>query len=113
MSTNSKAPVTVLDLTNYWCRTLGIHNKDLDTHPQIDDVIILIKFIKEYQKEFKAKQTVEIYMMWNSCYNKRKPLKIKYLKALLRIGENLNHIRNLKAKARSQATQRIKALRKQ
>lgn len=101
----------VLHLTNYWCRTLGIHSEDLTRHPQIDDIVLLIKFIQDYQKEFKPKQRVEVYMMWDSCYNKRKPLKTKYLKALLRIGESLNHIRNLKAEHKLKTRQKIKALR--
>ncbi len=33
-------------LTNYWCRTLGIHSKDLVEHPQADDVVLLVNFIK-------------------------------------------------------------------
>lgn len=100
-------------VTNYWCRTKGIHSKDLEKHPQIDDVILLIKFIEEYQKEFKAKQRLEVYLIWHSCYNNKKPLGKKYLKALLHIGQSLNHIRNLKAQHKQKARQKIKALRKQ
>lgn len=98
-------------VTNYWCRTLGIHSKDLETHPQIDDVILLIKFIQEYGKEFTPKQRVYVYVIWDWCYNKRKPLSKKYLKALTKIGHNLNHIRKEKQKHKQQARQKIKALR--
>ena len=109
----SYSSVSVQDLANYWCRTLGIHYCDLLQHPQIDDAILLIKFIGEYQKEFKAKQRVEVYIYWDWCYNKRRPLKAKHLKNILAIGNKLEHIRNIKAKAKSQARQQIKALRKQ
>ena len=97
-------------LTNYWCRTLGIHSKDLMEHPQIDDVIILIKFIKEYEKEFTPKQRIYVYIVWDWCYAKRKPLSKKYLKALTKILYRLQQVRNLKAKSTKQARQKIKAL---
>jgi len=111
--TQSHSSVTVQDIANYWCRTLGIRYCDLVQHPQIDDAIILIKFINEYQKEFKAKQRVEVYIYWDWCYIKRRPLKAKHLKSILAIGNKLEHIRAIKAKAKAQTRQRIKALRKQ
>lgn len=98
--------------TNYWCRSKGIYYQDLTHHPQIDDVVLLISFIEEYQRDFKAKQRVEVFLIWDSCYNKRKPLGKKYLKALEKIGNNLNYIRNLKEKHKQQARQKIKALRR-
>jgi hypothetical protein len=97
-------------LTNYWCRILGIHSKDLIAHPQIDDVILLIKFIKEFQKEFTPKQRVYVYIMWDWCYTKRKPLSNKYLKALTKIIYRLQQIRKLKTKANKRVRQKIKAL---
>jgi hypothetical protein len=108
----SDLPVSVQDLANYWCRTQGIHYRDLAEHPQIDDVILLIKFIGEYQKEFKAKQRVEVYIYWDWCYNKKQALKNKHLKNILSIGNRLEHIRNQKAKVKAQTRQRIKALRR-
>jgi hypothetical protein len=109
----SDLPVSVQDLANYWCRTQGIRYCDLLQHPQIDDAIILIKFINEYQKEFKAKQRVEVYIYWDWCYTKRRPLKAKHLKSILAIGNKLEHIRAIKARVKAQARQQIKALRKQ
>jgi hypothetical protein len=100
-------------VTNYWCRTKGIYSRDLDQHPQIDDVIMLIKFIEEYQKDFTAKQRVELHLIWHSCYTNNKPLGKKYLKALLHVGERINQIRNSKAKHKQIAREKIKALRKQ
>jgi hypothetical protein len=99
-------------LTRYWCRTQGIHYQDLQAHPQIDDVIILIKFIEEYQKEFKAKHRVQVYLLWDSCYKKRRPLKKKHLNQLLGIGERINYVRNLRLQARDLARQKIKATRR-
>ena len=97
-------------VTNYWCRTLGIHSKDLHTHPQMDDVILLIKFIQEYEKEFTPKQRIYAYVMWDWCYSKRKPLTKKYLKALTKIIYRLQQVRNLKKQATRKARKKIKAL---
>ena len=97
-------------LTNYWCKTLGIKAEDLTRHPQIDDLILLIKFIQEYEKELTPKQRVYVYIMWDSCYIKHKPLSKKYLKALTKIIHRLQQVRNLKAAATNKARQKIKAL---
>jgi hypothetical protein len=98
-------------VTNYWCRTIGIRSEDLTTHPQIDDVVLLVKFIQEYHSEFSNKQRMSVYIIWDSCYYKRKPLGKKYLKALQQLGEKLNHIRNLKAQHKQTLRQKIKSLR--
>jgi hypothetical protein len=100
-------------VSNYWCRTKGIHYQDLTPHRQIDDVVLLVNFIEEYQKDFSAKQRVELHLIWHSCYTNNKPLGTKYLKALVNVGERINQIRNSKAKARQIAKNKIKALRKQ
>jgi GTPase involved in cell partitioning and DNA repair len=97
-------------LTNYWCKTLGIKAEDLTRHPQIDDVILLIKFIQEYEKELTPKQRVYVYIMWDWCYKKYNPLSKKYLKALTKIIHRLQQVRNLKATASKKARQKIKAL---
>jgi hypothetical protein len=99
-------------LTNYWCKTLGIHSKDLLKHPYIDDVILLIKFIKEYQTEFKAKHRLSVYLLWDLCYKKRKPLQKKHLNQILGIGERLNYVRNIKNNHIKEVRQKIKATRR-
>ena len=104
---------TLIDgVTNYWCRTLGIHNKDLHTHPQIDDVILLIKFIQEYEKEFTPKQRIHVYVIWDWCYTKRQVHTKKYLKALEKIIYRLHQVRKYKSQATARARKKIKAYRK-
>ena len=98
-------------LTRYWCRTLGIHSKDLEAHPQIDDVIILIKFIDEFGKELKPNQRVKTYLIWDYCYKQRHSLTKKYLNTLNRIGNQILFIRNEKLKHKQKQRQKIKALR--
>jgi hypothetical protein len=105
------AQTLIEGVTNYWCRTLGIHSVDLHKHPQIDDVILLIKFLQEYEKEFTPKQRIYSYIIWDWCYNKRKPLTKKYLKALEKIIYRLHQVRKYKAQAKKQLRNKIKALR--
>lgn len=107
------AQTLIEGVTNYWCRTQGIHYQDLTSHPQVDDVILLIQFVQEFQTEFTAKQRVELHLIWHSCYVNRKALGKRYLKALSHIGQRITHIRQHKAQARHRARQQIKALRKQ
>lgn len=112
-------------VTDYWARTLGIHSRDLGcghrvndqgrvvdnqaSHPQMDDVVILIKFIQEYQRDFSAKQRVAVYVMWDWCYCQRRPLTRQYLKAIERTIYRIRHIRNLRAQATRRSTARLKA----
>ena len=119
-TTNPHSPVTVLDLTNYWCRTLGIHSKDLGcgvkhtdkgiiidnqaSHPQIDDVILMIKFIKEFRKYFNNDDRIASFVIWDWCYTKRLPLKKRHFKRLLNIG---NRIRRKQFFAQAQKRQSI------
>ena len=98
-------------LTRYWCRTLGIRDEDLTRHPQIDDVIILIKFINEFEQDFKARHRLQIYMMWDSCYKNRRPLGNHDLEQLLGIGKRMQYVRQQKAATKQQARNKIKALR--
>jgi hypothetical protein len=105
------AQTLIEGVTNYWCRTQGIHNRDLDTHPQIDDVVILIKFIEEYQRDFTAKQRIYSYVIWDWCYKQRKPLSNKYLKALTKTIRQIESRRTSKQKQLRHTRQKIKALR--
>lgn len=104
------AQTLIEGVTNYWCRTLGIHSEDLTKHPQIDDVILLIKFLQEYEKELTPKQRVHIHIIWDWCYRQKKPLTKKYLKAIEKVIYRLHQVRNLKAQATRKARQKIKAL---
>ena len=102
---NSDLPVTIADMTNYWCRTLGIQSKDLgcgiktsgngiqignqNSHPQIDDVILLINFIKEFSSQFNNDDRIATYVSWDWCYKNKLPLKKRHFKRLLNIGTRI------------------------
>lgn len=113
--------------TNLWCKELGIKSADLgcqyrvgedgkilkeiQPHPQIDDVIILVRFLREYLNELADSKRVHLHIMWNWVYTQKKPLTKKYLKQLNRLATQLNNIRHNKAKRRAHQIKKIKALR--
>lgn len=97
-------------LTNYWCRTLDIHSKDLTEHPQIDDVILLIKFIKEFLQELRSNYRIQVYIIWDWVYQQRRPITKKYLKKLNRIGNCVLKNRYFKQKEMANQRKKIKAI---
>jgi hypothetical protein len=122
----SHSTVTVLDLTNYWCKTLGIQSKDLGcgvrhtdkgiqidnqtSHPQIDDVILLIKFIKEFNSFFNNDDRIAVHVIWTWCYSQKLPLKKRHFKRLLNIGTRARRKRFFKQAQLDTARQKIRTL---
>jgi hypothetical protein len=112
--------------TNLWCKELGIKSADLgcqyrvgedgkvykevQAHPQIDDVIILVKFLQEYLNELAPSSRVYLHIMWNWVYTQRKPLTKRYLKHLGKLAIRLNNIRYNKNKRIERARKKIKAI---
>jgi len=80
-------------LTRYWCRTQGIHDKDLLKHPQIDDVIILVRVIQEYFQELTASKRIHLHILWDWVYRQKKPLTKRQCKQLTRLIHQLENIR--------------------
>lgn len=75
-------------LVGYWIKRMGISKKDLDSHPQIDDVMLLIKFRTEFwDMNTHFKKTFE--RTWNWVYKNKMPLKRKHLNNLNRIGKTI------------------------
>jgi len=75
-------------LVGYWIKRHGISKKDLDTHPQIDDVMFLIKFRAEFwdmNNQFKKL----FDNAWNWVYNNKLPLKNNHLNNLKKIGTSI------------------------
>lgn len=98
--------------TNYWCRTKGIKYKDYETHPQIDDVHLLMKWRDEmWSKLTKAEQSFW-GAIWSYVYHKKYPLKNKHLEKMaeLTITANDRHLKNIVKMAKQR--QKIKDIRK-
>ena len=100
-------------VTNYWCRTKGIHSKDLDSHPQMDDVILLMKWRDAMWTKCTASEQAFWGSVWGSVYNKKKPIKKHILAKFetVTIQATTRHMNNLNIKAKQK--DRIKQLRLQ
>ena len=68
--------------TNLWCREKGIHSYDLENHPQIDDIMLLLAIKDEFGTEFSKSEQAIWGQKWGWCYNRQLPLKNKYRLAL-------------------------------
>lgn len=67
--------------TNYWCRTKGIHSSDLDSHPQMDDVMLLIHF-KDLEPYLNSQERNFLVGCWESTYKQKWPIKRKTMAKL-------------------------------
>jgi hypothetical protein len=72
--------------TNLWCREKGIHAKDLENHPQADDVVLLIKFREAFWYSMERSEQGVWAAYWSWTYTKALSLKQKHLKKLESIG---------------------------
>jgi hypothetical protein len=100
-------------LTRYWCRTLGIHSKDLEAHPQIDDVILLIKFRNEFFKEMNKHQRKSWECFWQWAYKLKRPSRQKHLEKLEKIASEIQNNRLYKQIIRQAQREKIQSLRAQ
>ena len=66
----------------YWCKTKGITKKDLESHPQIDDVILLLKYRADCWHRLNTSEQAVWGAFWGQTYKKRKALRNKSLKKL-------------------------------
>lgn len=64
--------------TNLWCRSKGISSDDLTRHPQIDDIILLLRIKDEFGAEFTKSEQAIWGQKWGWCYNRKFALKNKY-----------------------------------
>lgn len=93
--------------TNMWCRQKGIHARDLENHPQADDVVLLINFRSEFWDVMTAQEQGVWAAYWGWTYTKACSLKRKHLDKLQKIGNSV--IFRKEKQAQRQAT--IKAMR--
>jgi hypothetical protein len=110
----AELPLTRSELnhyTNLWCRQKGIHASDLDKHPQIDDVILMLVWRGDMWKKLNKSEQAVWGAYWNTVYHKQRPIHKKALKKLeqITITATDRHLKDLVIKAKQK--QRIKALR--
>jgi hypothetical protein len=96
-------------LLGYWIRGLGITKKDLDRHPQINDLMLLIQYREEFYADQKAKHKKFFNNTWNCVYTRRLPLTAKQLRTLRHYAQGtVAHRENVQTRVQQQR-QTIKA----
>jgi len=90
-------------VTGAWVSKWGISNWDLTNHPQIDDVIILIKIRQTQWHKFDSAERGYWSYVWDWCYKKQFALKNKHLDKISNIIHNSEYRHN-KVKAKLQAS---------
>jgi hypothetical protein len=85
-------------LVGYWIKRYGISKKDFDSHPQIDDLMLLIKYRAELYTQLKAKHKRFFDNTWAWVYNNKLPLKAKQLRTLgYYVEGTIRHRENIQA----------------
>jgi len=94
-------------LVGYWVKRFGFTRKDLMSHPQIDDVILLCKIRDEFvdMNNYNRKAFNRI---WTFVYNGKYPLKAKHLNKLKHISEHTLR----KRRRQQEQRQKLRTLRK-
>lgn len=97
--------------TNLWCREKGIHSKDLENHPQADDVVLLIKWREEMWHKLNKSEQGFFAALWSYAYTHKYSLKQKHLIKLekVTIEASNRYLKNMVIKA--QQRQKIRQLR--
>jgi hypothetical protein len=75
-------------LVGYWIKRFGLTRRDLESHPQIDDLMFLIKFRAEFWDMNRGLKS-KYFKAWDWVYNKHLPLKKNHLNNLHRIGTTI------------------------
>lgn len=83
-------------LVGYWVKRFGINRKDLTEHPQINDVMLLIDFARQFP-DMNNHQQKRFDQAWNWVYHNTLPLKAKHFKSLYRTGTTIRRWRKRKA----------------
>lgn len=93
----SKSEIT--HYTNYWCKSKGISAKDLEIHPQADDVVLLVNIREAAWHMYNSKEQGVWSAYWGWVYSKKFPLKKKHLKKLQAVTEAALQRHKLKQQA--------------
>jgi hypothetical protein len=105
---NNTTPLSITEkyhYTNVWCKSMGMKSKDLGcgikqnadgsftdnqlAHPQIDDVILLIKFHQANWHYMTRSERGVWAAYWSWCYHNQTAIKAKWFKKLEHITESV------------------------
>jgi hypothetical protein len=93
--------------TNWWCRRMGFKSKDLNEHPQIDDVVLLVNWTNEFWDCPKFWKPI-IERIWSYVYIHKMPMKKSHIKRLEKITQGMIAWRS----KRQMQIEKIRTLRK-
>ncbi len=79
----------ILRYTELWCREKGLRLTDLTTHPQIDDVMLLVQWRDEVWNHLTLPERSTWGGIWSWTYTRCLPLKNKHLDKLEEIIKNV------------------------
>lgn len=77
----------------HWLQSHGITVKDLDQHPRIDDMVLMINIRQEFWTAMNAHEQGVWAGYWSVVYKKRKPLHAKALRKFENIIEQIRQRR--------------------
>lgn len=97
-------------LIGYWMKTrkLGVSRKDLVNHPQVNDVMLLIKYRDEFV-DMNHYHKNKFDSAWRWCYSNKYALKRKHLNWLEHGAKHTINKRKNQARAQAKAQALIKA----
>ena len=93
--------------TNLWCREQGIHSRDLETHPQMDDVVLLINFREVFWPHMDSRERGIWAAYWGRTYTQKYPMKKSYFNQL----EIITKSAEFRQHKQAQRVETIKAMR--
>jgi hypothetical protein len=91
-----------------WLRSRGIDVQDLDSHPRIDDIILLINIRQSLWTVMNNSEQASWGGYWDSVYKKKNALKNKALIKFEKIAEQIQDRQQLIRQLRTGTSQRNK-----
>jgi len=75
---------------DYWLRKHGVKSRDLDSHPQIDDVITLLNIRESLWDRMNHREQATWGGYWSIVYKKHFPLNQKFWRKFETIANNID-----------------------
>jgi hypothetical protein len=97
----------IIHYTNWWCCSLGFKSTDLENHPKIEDVLLLVKFRQRFWSDMLNKERSTWGAIWGWVYLNKYTITNKNLGKLEKIINNIQYRQELHNTQRN----KIKALR--
>ncbi len=91
---------------DFWLREHGVKSRDLESHPRIDDMIVLLQLRNELWDRMTQPERNTWGAYWGLVFQKQYPLNQKFWKKFTGITRSIDH----RQQRQQQARQRIRTL---